>query len=281
MSQLDVLVQHRNELLWAEAIGWLHDYRKCSDEQLQSQAANLSKQALPRDSLANNHPCLTSVNLQLPVQSTPRTVTDLLNDNTWNNDLLGQFLSRCHKTAHFDKQEPGRDYGKQNYPAAPNDPKVQISSPFGFERDVPNGLTNGLWRLPWNVLSGDISAQRGTLQQAISNLFSQTIADTRRPINEVDLWSWGLLVGALYKSALAGALLTGSPPAARDLRWRLLGIRVNGLDYFLNVARIPDLLARQELVADSLRRVRDLVEITYPLGSEVYRDENGSIYVVD
>lgn len=141
-------------------------------------------------------------------------------------------------------------------------------------------LTNQLWGLPWNVLSSYGNAQRGTLQQAVSNLFCQTVADTRRPINEVDLWSWGLLVGALYKAALAGALLTGTPSAAKDLRWRLLAVRVNGLDYLLNVARIPDLLARKELLADSLNRVRHLLEVKYPLGSEVYRDENGSIYVV-
>lgn len=281
MSQLDVLAQYRNELLLAEAIGWLHDYRKCSDEQLRVQAAKpRGQRALPRNSLANNHRYLTSANLQLPVQPTPRTVADLLDDNTRNNDLLGQLLSRCHNTAHFDKQHVKRDYGKQNYPDGPNDPSVQISSPFGFEKDVPGNLTSQLWGLPWNVLSGYANAQRGTLQQAVSNLFSQTIADTRRPINEVDLWSWGMLVGALYKSALARALLAGSPPVARDLRWRLLGIRVNGLDYFLNVVHVPDLLARQELLADSLNKVRDLVETTYPLGSEVYRDENGSIYVV-
>ena len=283
MNQLDVLDQHRDALLLAEAIGWLHDYRKCSDEHIKTQAANLSgKPALARSELASKHPHLVSISIQMPTarSTSSRTVADLLNDKTWNNDLLGQYLSRCHNTAHFDKQDLEKDYGKQNYPVVSNDPNMQIASPFGFEKDVPNDLTNQLWGLPWNTLNGYTSTQRQTLQQAISSLFSQTVADTRRPINEVDLWSWGLLVGALYKSALAGALLTGNAPAARDLRWRLLSVRVNGLDYVLNVARIPDLLARQELLADALNRVRELLEVTYPLGSEVYRDENGSIFVV-
>lgn len=269
------LNQHHTALLLAEAIGWLHDYRKCSDEHLKTQAANPSgRSALARSELASKHPHLDSISIQMPtVHSTsPRTVTDLLDDQTWSNDLLGQYLSRCHNTAHFDKQEPVG--GAQDYPG------TKISSPFGFEKDVPNDLTNQLWRLPWDMLNGYISPQRQVLQQAISSLFSQTVADTRRPINEVDLWSWGLLVGALYKSALAGALLTGSAPQARDLHWRLLSVRINGLDYVLNVARIPDLLARQELLADALNRVREQLEVTYPLGSEVYRDENGSIFVV-
>ncbi len=274
MSQLDVLESHRNKLLLAEAIGWMHDYRKCSDEHLQAKAPNLrGKSALSRAELSRRFPSLSSVSLQLhSLQPGSRTVINLLDDGTWRNDLLGQFLSRCHHTAHFDKQEPVG--GEQNFPG------IQISTPFGSEKGLPNNLTTSLWGLPWNKLANYSPSEREHVRQAISSLFTQTLADTRRPINEVDLWGWGLLVGALYKSALAGSLLTGSTLAARDLRWRLLGIRVNGLDYLINVARIPDLLARKELLSDGLNKVRDLIEVTYPLGSEVYRDENGSVYVV-
>jgi hypothetical protein len=272
VNPLDLLAQHREQLLLAEAIGWLHDYRKCSDEHLKIQAANLrGQQALPRNELGSHCSQLSSAYVQLPI-SNARTVTDLLNDRTWNSDLLGQYLSRCHNTAHFDKQEPVG--GKQNYPG------VKISTPFGFERDVPTDLTNQLWALPWASLGSYSDVHRETLRRAIIRVFSQTIADTRRPVNEVDLWNWGLLVGALYKAALAGALLTGNTPAARDVRWRLLSVRVDGMGYLLNVARIPDLLARREVLTDSFDRVRDLIEVTYPLCSEVYRDENSSVYVV-
>ena len=272
MNQLDILAQHRDALLLAEAIGWLHDYRKCSEEQLRAQAPGSTSQALSRTELAQRHSGLQQISLTISqIQSTPLAITDLLNDRTWNRDTLGQFLSRCHNTAHFDKQEPVGD--GQAYPG------TKISSPFGFEKPVGANLTQNLWGLPWSNL-GQSFANRRNVREEIESLFSQTVADTRRPINEVDLWSWGLLVGALYKAALAGALLTGSAPAARDLRWRLLSIRVNGLDYLLNVVRIPDLLARQELLTDSLNKVRELLEVIYPLGSEVYRDENSSIYVV-
>ncbi|ACL26662.1 CRISPR-associated protein Csx11 [Chloroflexus aggregans] len=272
MNQLDVLAQHREMLLLAEAIGWLHDYRKCSDEQLKVQASNPQGSALPRNALANRYSQLTGVNLHLPVQAGARTVTNLLDDSTWKNDLLGQYLSRCHNTAHFDKQEPVG--GKQAYPG------MQISSPFGLESAIPNNLTAQMWALPWASLANYSQTERQNLLSALDKLFTQVGADTRRPINEVDLWSWGLLVGALYKAALAGALLTGSIPACNDLRWRLLSVRVNGFDYLLNVDRIPDLLAKQELLTDCLNRVRDVLEVTYPVGSEVYRDENGSVFVV-
>ncbi|WP_322494589.1 hypothetical protein [Chloroflexus sp.] len=281
---MEILAQHRDALLLAESIGWLHDYRKCSDEQLKVQAASPQGSALPRseartsggatdpNSLAGRYNALTSVNLQLPVQSNARTVTNLLDDNTWNTDLLGKYLSRCHNTAHFDKQDPAG--GKQTYPG------IQLSSPFGFERAVPSGLTTRMWALPWASLASYSQTERQSLLSALRGLFSQVGADTRQPTNEVDLWSWGLLVGALYKTALAGVLISGNNLPARDLRWRLLSVRVDGLGYLLNVVRLPDLLSRQQLLQDALDRVRLLLEETYPLASEVYRDENGSLYVV-
>ena len=59
-----------------------------------------------------------------------------------------------------------------------------------------------------------------------------------------------------------------------------MSVRVKGLDYILSVSRIPDLLAREQLLKNGLDRVQKLLEVTYPLGSEIYRDENGSVYVV-
>lgn len=280
MSGLEILSRNRDSLLLAEAVGWLHDYRKCSDEHLKVQSANLKdQQPLSKNCLKDRHKGLADIIIKLPIQETSRNVLELLDDKTRNNDLLGQILTRCHHTAHFDKQEPAG--GKQDYPG------TKISTPFGYEKEISSDLTNRLWALPWDKLTGynggsleTLNATREELREAVSALFSQTVADTRRPIDEVDLWSWGLLVGALYKAALAGALLSGTVTEPSELHWRLLAIRVNGLDYLLQVARIPDLLARQELLLEGLNRVRTLLEVTYPVGTEVYRDENGSIFVV-
>ncbi|MBW2123479.1 MAG: CRISPR-associated protein Csx11, partial [Deltaproteobacteria bacterium] len=269
MTDLEILKLRRKALLLAEAIGWLHDYRKCSEEHLQTLAANRQGQGIPRPELGKRYPGLQNIQIALV---TTRDVLSLLNDKTWGQDLLGQLLSRCHNTSHFDKQEPTN--GTQNFPG------TQISSPFGFEQPVTSGLTSKMWGLPWNDLA-TISKSHSILRDSIRTLFSQAIADSRRPINEVDLWSWGSFVGVLYKSALAWMLLTGqSSLDPQKIRWRLLSIRTDGLEYISNVTRIPDLLARQKILSSALNRVRRLLETTYPLGSEVYRDQNGSVFVV-
>lgn len=275
MSQLDQLTQHREAILLAEAIGWLHDYRKCSEEQLQVQSANSSGGAIARTELGNRFASLNSVPITLA--SVTEQVLDLLNQprgqaHDPSASFLQQYLARCHNTAHFDKQDP-LDSGKQNYPG------TQISTAFGFEIAVGANLTTQLWALPWIDLTTFSASNRNSLLNAIQTLFTTVGADTRRPINEINLWDWGMLVGALYKTAIAAVVL-GHQPANRDLRWQLLAVRTDALAYLTNVSRLPDLVARQNTLQTSINKVQTLLEETYPVATEVYRDENGSLYIV-
>ncbi len=48
----------------------------------------------------------------------------------------------------------------------------------------------------------------------------------------------------------------------------------------LSAPSIPDLKTRQELLQDAWNRVQHLLEEEYPLALEVYRDENGPVFVV-
>lgn len=287
MSQLDQLIQHRDAILLSEAIGWLHDYRKCSEEQLQNQRAikeqsgETKSQGLARTELTNRFSSLNATLLTISIAT--ETLLNLLNNwkgkaGTVSASFLLQYLSRCHNTAHFDKQYPDsdnqeRNRGKQNYPG------TQISSAFGYEKAVGVQLTEQLWTLPWNSLTANHANERSALLKATQTLFSTVSADTRRPINEVSLWDWGLLVGALYKTALAAVVL-GKQSDTHDLRWRLLGVRTDALAYFSNVSRLPDLIARQNNMQSAFNNVQKLLETEYPLATEVYRDENGSLYVV-
>ncbi len=281
MNELDLLVQHREAILLAEAIGWLHDYRKCSEEQLQNQKANKEKSVetksygLADTELTKRFSSLKTTSLT--ISTATESLSGLLNQ--WHRkagdgsaSFLLQYLSRCHNTAHFDKQNP-LNSGRQNYPG------TQISTAFGFETAVGSCLTKQLWSLPWDSLTADHAHERSALLKATQSLFSTVGADTRRPINEISLWDWGVLVGALYKTALAAVAL-GKQPITHDLRWRLLGIRTDALAYFSNVSRLPDLVARQNTLQKAINNVQTLLETIYPLATEVYRDENGSLYVV-
>lgn len=51
-NKLGILAENRQALLLAEAIGWLHDYRKCSEEHLQTQSPGITPQVPARTQLA-------------------------------------------------------------------------------------------------------------------------------------------------------------------------------------------------------------------------------------
>jgi len=126
---------------------------------------------------------------------------------------------------------------------------------------------------------------RQELIHEVERFFQMTVAETRRPLNDVTLFDQTLASVALFKAALAQNLLTGwKEPSTENVteqyRWRLLRIGLDGLAFWRNSVRISDMLARKELVERVLDSIQILLEVTFPLGFEIYRDENGSVFIV-
>jgi len=191
---------------------------------------------------------------------------------------LVRTLAFCHGSAHTEKE--------QAFPLKEQTVKdTRLSDPFGYESGYLTDLARRLDKLPFNLLlDSNLPLQKRVqnkkvVKEKVEGLFEIACADSRRPINDVNLWDWSNIVAALYKSALAAALL-GYKEDPPDMHWRLLCVRFNGAAFSECAVRIPDLLVRRKLITDGLDRVRTLLEDTYPLGTEVYRDENGSIFIV-
>lgn len=270
-NDLTILAKHRDALLLAEVAAWLHDMGKCADEHIEKQASD-APEGLPyaykkdQVSRVEADAKLTLLGEAVPIRGLIETGTPTSMrkpDTLW----LVRALGRCHNAAHVEKEDSPSE-GKQ--------PKedTRLSTAFGVEDDPVTGLTAALGTLPLDPL-----APRQVLEPKVRDVFSRALGETRRPINEVTLWDWSSLVAALYKAAVAGALL-GHKPEPQDLRWRLLCIRVNRLAFLSNVTRIPDLLARQQLLDDAFERVRRLLEEDLPLATRAYAGANDHVYVV-
>ena len=278
-GNLDILKQHKNDLLLAEVAAWLHDHRKCSDEHVAVQAKPKppGAQGLPKKYINSLLPDFEPV--RMFSQETP--IDDLIKEGGRGSEddksqpWIVQAMRRCHKASHIEKEEPEGDKGLFQQPADDTRP----SSPFGFEGLPLKDLTKKLADLPYDKLR-----ERSDFQEAVRSAFGGALGDTRRPLNEVTLWDWSHIVAALYKAALAGALLqhqeTATLPAPKSLKWRLLTLRFDGSRVVDRSPDIQALLARREWVEKGLDKVKRLLEEDYPLGTEVYRDSNGSLFVV-
>lgn len=308
-KDLNILAENRDALLLAEVAAWLHDMGKCSDEFIDKKNRNikeLKSKIEPYKAVINdlqtynldpfqkireaeiNHQYALNKILDNKVTNLFNTLSPQLLTNCYSlaeliyfgrPKFIGkiqnvmskdpepvEYLARSHASAHVEKEE-GR-----------NEESKYLSSPFGYEFKAYSKLTKKLNAIPFFKLK-DFTAQRSAFLKELEDIFTQAPGETRYPINEVDLWNWASIVAALYKSALSGAYL-GNKPDSIYLKWRFLSVRFNSESIWGNSSSIPILLARNEWMETGLDNLKKLLEETYPLGNEVYRDENGSVFVV-
>ncbi len=207
--------------------------------------------------------------LSMPCTAIPYEIQRCFNKNGWLSAALGV----AHQVAHHDKQDGDNQQ---------NGPQIFISTAFGYELFIAN-LDDLLKSLPVGFNNWDEYYRE--VINFVRAYFSCGVGDTRRPTNEVTLKDWGWTVAALFKSTLVHKIINPRSNNIVDrnnheLSWRLLSLRTNGLEYILSASSIPDLLVRKAFLNDALNKVQVLLEEVYPLGLEVYRDENGSVFVV-
>jgi hypothetical protein len=128
---------------------------------------------------------------------------------------------------------------------------------------------------------------RSSIFAAAETAFCQALGETRRAANDVTLWDHSYSVASLYKAALAKVLLERAIvgegyefPAPATIHWRFMRVSVDGLRFFARAHHVTDILGRRRVLKEALDQVRQVVEVKYPLGNEVYRDENGSTFVM-
>lgn len=176
----------------------------------------------------------------------------------------------AHDAASGGEKQPVAGRGQ---PAQPN--TAVSSTAFGWETALDlAALDAGRQRIVQALVA---SAPR--VFETCRTVLQQALGDTQRPLNDVTLWDLGASTAALFKAAAAGAILSGWKDWS-DVKWRLLHVSFNGPAFWGEAHHVTDLLGRRQALENGLDAVRQLLEQDYPLGNEVYRDENGSVFVV-
>jgi len=266
---LQTLKQHRQDLLLAEVAAWLHDMGKCADEHIINQASDKPSSFAYQYRTAQSHRLPTTLP-PIRLLGDAVTVKDLIEkgrpriishaSQPWPLRVLG----KCHAVAHVEKELEDHETSTKQ----PKD-ETRLCSAFGIEDNSVSNLTSLLSGLPFTSMQ-----DRDEFVPHVERIFDNALGDTRRPVNEVTLADWSGAVAALYKSALAGALL-GIKPDPDDLRWRLLRVNFDVLGHYAKAIKIADLLGYQRAVEQACDEARQLVEVEYPLGNEIYRDTTG------
>lgn len=161
---------------------------------------------------------------------------------------------------------------------------LRCAKAFGYETQELSKLVLHDARhqlLEMALLACNLSLEkRGKFLESACEKLKMGLGDTRWPINEIDLWDFSSNIAALFKSGVARATIEGQIPTVEAMRWQFLSVRFDGLSYLSQVHHVTDLIGRRKTLEDGLDAVQELIEVTFPLGNEIYRDENGAVFVV-
>jgi CRISPR-associated Csx11 family protein len=306
------LRDHRPLLLAMEAVGWLHMAGKAKADFLRGQGGQHNGYKYETWFDHENPPfpwsnLLNWVKIQYPLNNNtwPSTLTDFLTEHTKSNPGLLGLLQAGHGMASgIEKNLPKNtsNYLKQDTT------DIWQSSAFGYPvqkllSDPPYVLTDAGWRelveqirwildelkslgtnetkdkeIWWQWRENAIGQDR-FLRQA----FMSTVAETRLPNNDVTLWDQSYVAAALFKSAVAGAILDrgfhwNGIGVKQKTRWRLLTIGIGTDHYESRAVKIGDWKGAQQAIEDFFSEMRKLVEVDLACGSLLYKDTEVAVF---
>ena len=308
----DALQPYRPLLLAMEAVGWLHMTGKAHPDFLRAQGGQKTNYEY-KDWHKNENPPFPWDDLLCWVKNRfgnaqfewPTTLTEFVTKHAGKGAGVLGLLQAAHGiTSGIEKNLPKSTSGYLEQDAT----HMWLSSAFGYSQrnllaDPPELLTvQG-----WNRLIVEIHRVLAELKQLgatnaddvgawwkwresaigpesfLRKAFSSTLAETRLPNNDVTLWDQSYVAAALFKSAVAGAILEDQFPwhdrqIKQNTRWRLLTVGIGTDHYEARSVRIGDWLGAREAIDAFFQRVRRLVEVDIAVGALLYRDGDTAVF---
>jgi len=309
---LDSANKYRSVILWAEIAGWLHDIGKFSSDFIKYRAnwheQVKAKDPHTHKIMENAFNALPLLNQKLsklaalPDGLVDCTLQDLIwehikseNDNCprktlanaeWPTSQLCQvlYLSDSADTAE-DRNNPLYS-GEQR-----GDSAKYKSTVFGYEtpleyqdfdnkrealiEELSNLLPDYFEVLKTNADYDLITSLRGKISEPLSNNFKDAVSDTVRPANDISLWQHSYSTATIFKAQIAArfySLIAKLPEDLSNVKFDLLGIGWDGLNFLSQGHKLGDLAARESLIKDMKKKLRRIIEVKYAIGNSVYDD---------
>lgn len=316
---IQTLREYRPLLLACEAIGWLHMAGKAKVDFLRSHGGQgdydykrwyeQETPPFPWDNLLmwvrENFDLKKDFSLQN--DPWPGTLTDFLTKHTERNRGILGLLQAGHAMASgIEKNLPRAtsEYLSQNAT------HMWLSTAFGHPVrnllvDPPELLTETGWERLLEQIEGLLTELKRLGDQGLSNdldgwwrwrenavgpdgwlreAFTSTLAETRLPNNDVTLFDQSYVAAALFKSAVAGAILEGNSfpwnysGIKQQTRWRLLTVGISVDHYESRAVKIGDWTGTRLALGEFFNRVRKLVEVDLAVGSLLYADRGVCVF---
>lgn len=303
LSSLQVLANNRDALLLAEVAAWLHMLGKFHEDFLNGQYGLATQ--IPQDAV-KNFPQLSKllqdtwtgkIWAQIGVQEFQAenlSIASLIEQHQNPNAPTG--FERLMQDAHGRGSVSEKGVLERFFSAQKGN--VHLSTAFGYEsapfdlkwiqntrQDFYRWLEEQLAHLKNKQAQVDWGRFRLVFLKKIRELYPNTVAETRRPVNDITLFDQTFASVAVFKAALAQNIWGGwkeprQTNVADKYHWRILRVGMDGLQFWGTSSKLTDVLGRKAALEKALNRVQQILEEEYPMGTEMYRDENGSLFIV-
>jgi CRISPR-associated Csx11 family protein len=300
-------------LLACEAIGWLHMTGKAHRDFLRAHGGSgveyddlrWHEQEISPFPWSEYFAWLKNGSWNIPQDKWPSSLTDFLTKHRAASDGVLGLLQAAHGMASgIEKNIPASTAGYLKQDAT----HMWLCSPFGHP--VRNLLADPPWLLAPGGREELLERVSALLQQLkelgsipcqdpihwwrwreeaigpygwLRQAFLSTVAETRVPNNDVTLWDQSYVAAALFKSAVAGAVLVEKNfewgnNSKQQTRWRVLTVGFGTRHYEARAVKIGDWVGAQRDIERFFDGVRKLIEVDLAIGSLVYRDDEMLVF---
>ncbi len=138
---------------------------------------------------------------------------------------------------------------------------------------------NNYYNFPeWNNI-------REFVLENVKTWYSRLLSDSRFPVNDVTLRDQAYITDSMFKATLSGLFLENSNfqnyiTNPQTIKWSILGIQYDKLTLSEKGLKAASIKWYRETSEKVDNEIKKLLEIDYPIGNEVYRDETGIYFVV-
>jgi len=132
---------------------------------------------------------------------------------------------------------------------------------------------------------------RDFIVKEIKKWYSNLLSDSRFPINDVTLWDQAYMTASMFKAVLSQLVMDNSRLTISNdkenylknpssIKWRILGIQYDKLGLAEKGLKLASIEWYRERTKEIDNKIKELLEVKYPIGNEIYRDETGIYFIV-
>lgn len=300
---LDKLLKNRNSILFIELAGLLHDIGKLSKAFLEYRQEWQSRpNGYYEDPHDHNYLDREVFKDLIPLAFTNKEIKDIGGFDFGEPDFSiekavhfhvdppdGSLITKMLKTA--DGVDAAIDRNNPLWSAEQKTGNIFRSNVFGYEtgrivtleqqEDARKELYKCLGdRLP-QYLENFNCDDRTKMLDDIKAAFEHGLSDTTRPQNDTTLWEHSYAVASILKGIAVHKLLCReSLDKPEKVRFCILGIGWDGMRFLSYGQKIGDIIGRKNIIEDIKESLKLLIEYEYPVGNEIYSDDDGICFIV-